>query len=69
MEILNDAYRMYEHGENLAAILYRIQREKPVAYRRIIRVIQSVAPYFSDFYFHQPKPIWCACNGRISIVL
>lgn len=49
--IVNDAYRMYEHGENLAAILYRIQREKPVAYRRIIRVIQSVAPYFSDFYF------------------
>lgn len=49
--IVNDAYRMYEHGENLAAILYRIQREKPMAYRRIIRVIQSVASYFSDFYF------------------
>ena len=38
-------------GNNLAAMLYRIQREKPMAYRRIIRVIQSVAPYFSDFYF------------------
>lgn len=49
--IVNDAYRMYEHGENLAAILYRIQREKPMAYKRIIRVIQSVAPYFSDFFF------------------
>ena len=49
--IVNDAYRMYEHGENLAAILYRILREKPMAYRRIIRVIQSIAPYFSDFYF------------------
>ncbi len=49
--IVNDAYRMYEHGENLAAILYRIQREKPMAYKRIVRVIQSVAPYFSDFYF------------------
>ena len=49
--IVNDAYRMYEHGENMAAVLYRIQREKPMAYRRIIRVIQSVAPYFSDFYF------------------
>ena len=43
--IVNDAYRMYEHGENLAAILYRIQREKPMAYRRIIRVVQSVATY------------------------
>ena len=49
--IVNDAYHMYEHGENLAAVLYRIQREKPMAYRRIVRVIQSVAPYFSDFYF------------------
>lgn len=66
---MNDAYRMYEHGENLAAILYRIQREKPVAYRRIIRVIQSVAPISRTSISNQPKPIWCACNGRISIVL
>ncbi len=48
--IINDAYRMYEHGENLAAILYRIQRERPMVYRRIVRIIQSVAPYFQDFY-------------------
>jgi predicted ATPase len=49
--VINDAYRMYEQGQNLAAILYRIQKEDQKAYRRIIKVIQSVAPYFNDFYF------------------
>ncbi len=49
--ITNDSYRLYEHGENLASILYRIKREKPLAYKRIVKVIQSVAPYFHDFYF------------------
>lgn len=50
--VQNDAYYLYAHGENIAAILYRIQREQGLIYRRIIRVIQSVAPYFSDFFFN-----------------
>ena len=50
--IKNDAQTLYEHGENLAPILYRIQQENPLVYRRIVQVIQSVAPYFSDFYFN-----------------
>lgn len=50
--VQNDAYYLYAHGENLAAILYRINREQPVVYRRIVKVIQSVAPYFQDFYFN-----------------
>lgn len=49
--VKNDAYVLYSHGENIAPILYRMQREQPIAYRRIVKVIQSVAPYFSDFYF------------------
>ncbi len=49
--VVNDSYRMYEHGENLSAILLRIQKEKPMVYRRIVSVIQSIAPFFSDFYF------------------
>lgn len=48
----NDAQTLYEHGENLAPILYRIQKENPLVYRRIVKVIQSVAPYFLDFYFN-----------------
>lgn len=53
--VKNDAQTLYEHGENLAPILFRIQQENPLVYRRIVQVIQSVAPYFSDFYFN-PSP-------------
>ena len=50
--VINDAYTLYSNGENIAPILFRIQREKPILYQRIIRIIQSIAPYFSDFYFN-----------------
>jgi len=50
--VINDAYTLYSNGENIAPILFRIQREKPILYQRIIKIIQSVAPYFSDFYFN-----------------
>lgn len=49
--VVNDAYHLYEHGENLASVLYAIQKKHPAVYNRIVRVIQSVAPYFSDFFF------------------
>lgn len=49
--IFNDAQILYEHGENIAPILFRINQENPQIYRRIVQIIQSVAPYFSDFYF------------------
>ena len=50
--IKNDAYYLYAHGENLAPILLRIRQEQPMVYRRIVRVIQSIAPYFGDFFFN-----------------
>lgn len=53
--VIHDAQVLYEHGENLAPILYRISRENPQVYRRIVQIIQSVAPYFADFYF-APSP-------------
>jgi predicted ATPase len=46
----NDAYFFYEKGDNLAAFLYKIQQNNTIVYNRIIKVIQSIAPYFSDFY-------------------
>lgn len=49
--IPNDTYFLYEKGDNLAAYLYQIQKEHPIVYNRIIKVIQSIAPYFSDFFF------------------
>lgn len=49
--VMNDAQTLYEHGNNIAPILYRIQQENPLVYKRMIQIIQSVAPYFADFYF------------------
>ena len=49
--IENDSYFLYEDGKNLAAFLYEILNENKIVYNRIIKNIQSIAPYFSDFYF------------------
>ncbi len=47
----NDIYYFYEDGMNLAAFAYHIQETDKIVYNRIIKNIQSIAPYFSDFYF------------------
>jgi predicted ATPase len=52
--IENDIYFLYEKGENLAAFLFYIQQTNPIVYNRIVNTIQSIAPFFSDFYF-QPN--------------
>lgn len=51
---LNDTFYLYEKGENLAAFLFEIQQNNKIVYNRIIKTIQSIAPYFSDFYL-QPN--------------
>lgn len=49
--IQNDIYYFYEDGGNLAAFMYEIHETNKIVYNRIIKNIQSIAPYFSDFYF------------------
>ncbi|GAB1448673.1 AAA family ATPase [Bacteroidota bacterium] len=49
--IQNDIFYFYEDGMNLAAFLYNIQETNRIVYNRIVKNIQSIAPYFSDFYF------------------
>ena len=49
-QIQNDSYFLYEDGRNIAAFLYSIKQNHPIFYKRILSVIKSVAPYFSDFY-------------------
>ncbi|MBN2166320.1 MAG: AAA family ATPase [Marinilabiliaceae bacterium] len=44
--IENDIYYLYNNGANLAAFLYDIKENN-----RIVKTIQSIAPYFSDFEF------------------
>ena len=48
--IVNDSYHLYSQGSNLAAFLYGIRKQHPMVYKRIVMVIQSVAPFFHDFY-------------------
>lgn len=48
--VVNDSYMLYSKGENLAAFLYGIMTKHPMVYKRIVKVIQSVAPFFHDFY-------------------
>jgi predicted ATPase len=47
----NDIYYLYEEGSNLASFLYGIHKENIIVYNRIIKIIQSIAPFFLDFYF------------------
>jgi predicted ATPase len=53
--IQNDIYFLYDKGENLAAFLFNIQNQDRLFYNRIVSTIQSIAPYFSDFYFQPNK--------------
>lgn len=46
---IDDSFTLQSHGANLAAFLYKLQLNNPVVYNRIVKVIQSVAPYFLDF--------------------
>ncbi|MGL5276633.1 AAA family ATPase [Myroides sp.] len=57
----SDHFLLYEDGRNLAAFLYGIKEEYPKQYNLIVRTIQSVAPYFSDFYL-QPNE-----NGNVQL--
>jgi len=53
--IENDIYYFYEDGMNLAAFMYHIYETNKIVYNRIVKNIQSIAPYFSDFYFAPSK--------------
>lgn len=51
----NDHYFLYEKGDNLAAFLYTVKNDYPKKYNRIVKTIQSIAPFFSDFFFQPNK--------------
>ncbi|MGV4555704.1 AAA family ATPase [Ornithobacterium rhinotracheale] len=48
--IENDSYFFYTDGSNIGAFLYKILNEDKSTYKKIIKNIKSIAPYFSDFY-------------------
>lgn len=49
-DINKDGRSLYSVGGNIAAYLYHIRKEATPSYNTILKTIQSVAPYFSDFY-------------------
>jgi predicted ATPase len=47
---INDNEYLRDDGRNLAAFLYRLKNHHHEHYRRIVKVVQLVAPYFGDFH-------------------
>jgi Predicted ATPase len=47
---LNACEYLYPNAQNIAAFLYRIKREFPANYHDIVTTIQTVSPFFHDFY-------------------
>ncbi|MFI3296904.1 MAG: AAA family ATPase [bacterium] len=57
--INTDTHQLYSNGRNLAARLYYIRDQDFVTYKFIVKTIQSVAPYFGDFFLNPDE------NGNI----
>lgn len=57
----NDKFYLYDKGSNLGAFVYNIFQEDRIVYNFIVKTIQSIAPYFSDFYL-QPSN-----NGNVRL--
>lgn len=49
-DIEQDIYYLYADGMNIAAFLYNILENNKIVYNKIVKNIQAIAPYFSDFY-------------------
>lgn len=47
---IDDNDYLREDGTNLAAFLYRLQQHHNNHYRRIVKTVQLVAPFFGDFH-------------------
>jgi predicted ATPase len=47
---INDNEYLRDDARNLAAFLYRLKNHHEAEYKRIVKAIQMVAPFFGDFY-------------------
>lgn len=47
---INDNEYLRDDARNLAAFLYRLKQHHEVHYKRIVKSIQMVAPFFGDFH-------------------
>jgi predicted ATPase len=56
----SDNIALHPDAGNLAAVLLRLQRTETACYRRIVRTIQQVAPFFREFVLAEE-------NGRLRL--
>ncbi|MCL2074909.1 MAG: AAA family ATPase [Betaproteobacteria bacterium] len=47
---INDNERLRDDARNLAAFLYRLKSQNESYYKRIVKAVQLVAPFFGDFH-------------------
>lgn len=47
---VNDNEFLRDDGRNLAAFLYRLKNHNEINYKRIVKSVQLVAPFFGDFH-------------------
>jgi predicted ATPase len=52
----NDNLRLKSAADNLAAFLYRLNKDFPSAHQRIVDTIKLVAPFFGGFVIRDPMP-------------
>ncbi|WP_427922820.1 AAA family ATPase [Streptomyces sp. cg40] len=57
----SDSETLHPDAGNLAAFLHRMKEQHPVDYRKVLRTIQAVAPYFRDFVLNEET------SGRIRL--
>jgi predicted ATPase len=49
---IHDNLNLKPDARNLAAFLFRLQKNFPENYARIVRLVQIIAPFFGDFHLH-----------------
>ena len=47
---INDNDYLRPDASNLAAFLYRLKKQFPAEYRKVVKIVQLAAPFFGDFY-------------------
>lgn len=57
----SDSEALHPDARNLAAFLLRMREEHPAEHRKIVRTVQSVAPFFRDFVLTEET------SGRVSL--
>ncbi|QGP57399.1 urea ABC transporter, ATP-binding protein UrtD (plasmid) [Piscirickettsia salmonis] len=55
IHLINDNEYLREDGANLAAFLYRLKENHEKQYKKIVKTIRMVAPFFGDFHL-RPIP-------------